>query len=246
MDDHNVYLRPPIWLPIVVAILLGGFYIQGKKIEVRDQAPATIVVTGEGKMSAAPDIAQLSFGVTTGPQASAKVAMTRLTDSMSAVLAAVRKEGIAEKDITTQALSLNPQYDWNDGRQTLRGYEAMQTLLVKVRDLDKVGEVLSAATSAGANQAGGVSFIIDDPEKGRREAREKAIEQAKEKAKVLASQLGMSLGKVKGFSEGGGVMPPMPMMARAEMMGGAMDKAIEIPVGEQDVNVQVTITYELK
>lgn len=246
IDEHTVTLRPPVWALILAIAIGGSFYIWGKNIEARDHTPATIIVTGEGKVSAAPDIAALSFGMQTGPQPTAKIAIAKLTDAMTAVLAAVKKQGIADKDIQTQALSLNPMYDWSDGRQTLRGYEAMQSLTVKVRDLDKVGDVLTAATSAGANQAGGVSFTIDDPERVRSEAREKAITQAKEKAQMLARELGMSLGKVKGFSEGGGGMPPVPMMMVRAMDGGAMGKSLPVPAGEQEINVEVTITYELK
>ena len=116
------------------------------------------------------------------------------------------------------------------------------------RSLDTVSDVLAAATNAGANQAGGVSFIVDDPEKARAEARQKAITQAQKKALLLAEQLGMRLGTLKGFSEGGGIVP-MPY-ARGGMMAieaKAMDVTpTPLPAGEEDVNVQVTLTYELR
>ena len=246
MDEHTVTLRPPVWAIFIAVLIASGAYIWGKNIETRDHAPAMIVVTGEGKMSAAPDIAELSFGMQTGPQSSAKVALSRLSDSMNAVIASVKKLGIDEKDIRTQSLYMSPVYDYTDGRQVLRGYQATESLVVKVRDLDKVGDVLTAATAAGANEAGGVNFRIDNPDAVQAQAREKAITQAKEKARVLAGQLQMSLGKVKAFSEGGGVMPPMPMMARAEMGMASDMKSVPVPAGEQEVNVQVTITYELK
>ena len=131
----------------------------------------------------------------------------------------------------------------------MRGFDASQSLRVKVRDLDTVSDVLAAATNAGANQAGSVNFVVDDPEKARAEARQEAIDQAQEKAKTLAAQLGMQLGKIKGFSEGGGYMPPV-MYGR----GGAMEmdaKAMEVaptplPPGEEEMTIQVTLTYELR
>jgi uncharacterized protein YggE len=253
MDDmRTLKIQPPIWAPIVllVAVALGGvFYVHGKKTEGEDHTPTMISVSGEGKSAATPDIAMLSFGIQIQRQTTAKEAMDKLGKGMQAILDAVEKAGVDKKDITTQGLSLNPAYDWNNGQQIMRGFDASQTLMVKVRDLDKTSDVLAAATNAGANSAGGVQFTVDDPEKARAEAREKAIEQAQAKAKVLAAQLHMHLGKLKNFSEGGGVVPPI-MYGR----GGAMaleSKAMDVaptplPAGEQEVNVQVTMTYELR
>ncbi|MBI5794482.1 SIMPL domain-containing protein [Candidatus Uhrbacteria bacterium] len=248
-DDHNLFIRPPLWLPVIVVLLGGFFYIGGKYVETRDKTTASISVSGEGKSQAMPDIAELSFGIQVQRQTTAKQAMDILGKGMEKILAAVKKAGIEDKDINTQSLSLNPSYDWTTGQQVMKGFDASQSLTVKVRDLDKVSDVLAAATNAGANQAGGVNFTVDDPEKARAEAREKAIEQAQQKAITLANQLGMSLGKITGFSEGGGSMPPI-LYGRGG--GMAMDaKAMEmaptpVPVGEQEVNVQVTITYDLE
>lgn len=252
MDEHLLKLRPPLWLPIAVALLVGGSYVAGKHIEVRGYQPVTISVSGEGKITATPDIAQLSFGVQTGPQPTAKAAMDKLQKSMNAAFEAVKALGVAEKDISVQSLWLNPSYDWSNGKQTLRGYEANQSLNVKVRDLDKVSDVLSAATNAGANQAGGVQFTIDDPQVLQAQAREKAIVNAQEKAKELAMQLGVELGDLKGFSEGGGAYP-MSYMAKDVMMmesrgmgGGGGDAGVPLPAGEQEVMVNVNLTYEVQ
>lgn len=249
MDEHLLKLRPPVWLPLLIVAIAGGSYIIGKNIEVRGPQVVTISVAGEGKVTAVPDIAELSFGVQTGPQPTAKAAMSMLEKSMTAAFAAVKALGIDEKDISTESLHLNPSYDWNNGRQTLRGYEANQSLRVKVRDLDKVSDVLSAATNAGANQAGGVQFTIDDPEKLQAEARSEAITKAQEKARELARQLGVSLGDLQGFSEGGsGVIPPMPYMAKAMMVGDAAmaEAGVPLPPGEQEISVNVNLVYEIR
>jgi uncharacterized protein YggE len=248
MDDNRVlHVQPPWWLPvtIIVAVLIGGaFHMAGKKMEAKYQAPTTIAVSGEGKASVSPDIAELSFGVQILRVPTAKDAIARLEKEMSAILAAVKKAGIPDNDIRTESLNLNPAYDWRDGEQTMRGFDSMQSLRVKVRDLDKVSDVLAAATNAGANQAGGVSFIVDDPEKPMAEARQKAIEQAQRKAQVLAEQLGMKLGRLKLFQEGTAASPPV-MYDRA--MGlGAGGGGPPIPSGQQEVQVGVTLTYELK
>jgi hypothetical protein len=247
MDEHTVHFRPPPWLPILVALILGGAFVVGKTIETRGYEPVTISVSSEGKVSAVPNIANLTFGVQTGPLPTAKDAMGKLEKNMTAVLAAVKGQGIEEKDIATQSLWLNPVYDWTAGKQVLRGYQASHNLSVKVHDLDKVSDVLTAATNAGANEIGGVSFAIDDPEALRAQAREKAITQAQEKARVLAQDLGMRLGDLKGFSEGGGLVIPVPyMMERAIGLGGEQPPSVPVPAGEQEITVEVTLMYELK
>lgn len=234
---------------VVLVLLAGGFYLTGKIIEQKDFTPMVISVDADGKVSAPPDIAVVSFGVQTGRQGTAQQAIKLLADKMQEVIDAVKKDGIEDKDISTDSLSLNPAYDWKDGQQIPRGFEANQSLHVKVRDLDKIGAILSAVTAAGANQIGGVDFTIDDPEKLQAMAREKAITKAEAKAQKLAAELGKSLKRLKGFSEGGGYTPPMPyakaniMMDRAE---GASLAAVPVPTGEQDITVSVSLTYELQ
>ena len=250
MDDtRTLQLQPPAWAPAILllaVIIGGGFFVYGKKVETKDVAPTLISVSGEGKSSATPDIAELSFGIQVQRQPTAKEAMDQLGKGMTAVFDAVKKAGIEEKDIKTESLALNPAYDWNEGKQIMRGFDASQSLRVKVRNLDTVSDVLAAATNAGANQAGGVRFIVDDPEKARAEARQEAIEQAQAKAVLLAKQLGMKLGKIKNFSEGGGSVPPIMYGREMMAMGKAADvTATPLPAGEEEVNVQVTLTYEL-
>jgi len=247
MEEKTIFFKPPVWLPIVVALILGGAFVAGQKIEMRG-SPATISVNGEGKVTAVPDIAALSFGMQTGRQATAQIAMEQLSKSMNAVIEAVKMQGIETKDIQTESLSLYPAFDWKDGEQIPRGFEANQSLRVKVRDLEKIGSVLSAATAAGANQAGGVSFTIDDPERLQTEARDLAISDAKEKALALAEKLGVSLGALKGFNEGG-MYGPTPMYEGAMMdrgMGGGGGSLIPVPTGEQEVRMSVVLTYEVR
>lgn len=245
-DSQTITLRPPVWALLFAVVLGGLFYISGKKIEMRDRTVPTIVVEGQGRAFAVPDIAQASFGVQTDTMASVKIAMDSLQKRMNAVLDAVKKAGIAKKDIRTEQFSLNPAYDWNNGFQRLRGYQESETFRVKIRNLDSVGDILSAATSAGANQAGEVAFTLDDPEATAAKAREDAIAQARAKAQHLASELGMHLGRVRAFSEN---QAPTPVPLRMEMqaMGaGVMDKSLPVPAGEQEVQSHVTITYELE
>ncbi len=249
MADQTVTLRPPVWA-LLAAVTIGGcFYLGGKHLELRhrNDVPSSVSVSGEGKVQAVPDIAELSFGVRMERVRTAKEAMERLGRDMTAVVEAVRKTGVEEKDIATEQLSLSPSYDYSAGRQQLVGYEASQSLRVKVRNLDQTSGVLSAATSAGANQAGDVRFTIDDPEALRERARAEAIQEATQKAAVLATQLGVRLGELKGYAEDryGSPQPPV-MMARglAESDAG-VGGGTPLPAGEQEVVVNVTLTYQL-
>jgi uncharacterized protein len=251
MDEKMVYLRPPMWLPVLVALVAGGMYVAGKYVETRDQSIPTISVQGEGKVLANPDIALLTFGVQTGRTRTAQAAMETLAKQMNAIIDSVKAAGVESKDINTQYLSLNPSYDYREGTRVDQGFEANQNLQVKVRDLSKISDVLDAAVSKGANNVGGVSFTIDDPEELRGQAREQAIADAQQKAEKLAADLGHPLGKFLGFSENGGY--PMPQyemrmtMDSAMGVGGATPSfAPQIPAGEQEIIVTVFLTYQLR
>ena len=243
-------IRPPLWLPIAVVLIGGSFYLAGKNIEIdaKRENPATISVSADAKVSATPDIAMLSFGVKTGRQPTAKAAMALVTKNMAAVLSAVKKLGVEEKDITTANFWLSPSYDYTSSGEIPRGFEVNQTLSVKVRDLDNVGDILTAATNAGANQAGSINFSIDNADALKADARTQAIAKAKAKAEVLAQSLGMHLGRITGFSEDGAYSPrPMMMAKTMDMgMGGGGEAAVPLPSGEQEIVSNVTITYELR
>lgn len=247
MDSTTLNLRPPLWLPVLVAVIAGGSYIAGKKVETR-LPPATITVSGESKAHAQPDIAQLQFGITTQRQKTAQDAVKMLSKDMTLVVDALKDLGIEDRDIATQSLNLRPSYDYLEGKRVNEGFEANQNLTVKVRDIDRISEVLDSAVRSGANQVGSVNFTIDDPDVLREQARAEAIEDAQERAQVLADQLGKTLGDLKGYHEGGGGHYPQPMMARMEMMGGGLDEsyAPPIPAGEEEIVVTVNLTYEVR
>ncbi len=235
--------------PLLIAVVVGGlFYLGGQYVRAENEPErATISVTGDGRTFAVPDIAEISVGVQTGRQPTAARAMEVLKERMDRVIAAVEQQGIEERDIRTENFWLNPVYDYTEGRQIPRGFEASQSLRVKVRALDRASAVLGAATNAGANQAGNIQFTLDDPDAPREEARAEAIEEAKAKARTLADQLGVRLSKIVGFQEGGSVPPPMPFMD-AYGRGGAMEAAtmeVQMPAGEQEIRVNVTVTYEI-
>lgn len=236
-------MKHALAVPLVVTLVGGGIYLAGKRMEVRSAHPATVSVTGTGKVSAKPDIAVLQFGVNTGRQASAQRTLTVLSQNMGKITAVLKELNIEDSDITTQSLWLNPAYDWIDGQQVAKGFEATQNVNVKVRDLEKIGTILTKAAGAGANQIGGVTMTIDNPEDARAQAREIALKNARMKAEALSTQLKVRLGRVVSYSDGVGNGYDNPGMMG---MGGGGGADLSVPTGSQDIVVNVTMSYEIR
>lgn len=204
----------------------------------------TIVIGAEGKVTALPDIASLSIGVTVEKKTVAE-AQKESTDKMNAIIAKVRELGVAAEDIKTVDYSIYPQYDWVDDRQVERGFRVTQGVQVKIRDLSKIGATLAAAGEMGANQVGGVAFTIDDPEELRQQARLKGLEAAQRKAQALAEAAGVKLGRVVGFSESEGYVPGPMYYESVQDQGSGGASMPSVQSGSQDVTVDVSVTYEL-
>jgi hypothetical protein len=218
-------------------------YIHGESSQ---EMPETITVSGYGRVYAAPDVAEITFGVQTGRQPTSQAAIEVLEENMNSIISAVQEAGVKAEDVSTEYLWLNPAYDWVDGQQINRGYEANQSLRVTVRDTEKVSSILGTATSAGANQVNGVNFTIDDFDALRSQAREQAITKAKQKGGEIASSLGVSLGEITGFSEGSPSMGynEYAMMGGAGGMGGGGE--VPVPGGQQEVTSTVYLTFEIE
>ena len=206
----------------------------------------SITIVGEGKILGVPDVAQIQLGYNVEKKTVAE-AQKDNTAKMNAMIEKLKKDfKIEAKDIRTVNYYISPQYNWFDGKQTLRGYSVSQDLAVKVRDLDKVSKILDAAGAIGLNQVGNLTFEIDEPEKLKQQAREKALTQAKEKAETLAKIVGVKLGKIISFSESATQPPVFGKYSLAEGMGvggGASAPAIEAGVNE--ITVTATVEYEI-
>ncbi len=209
-----------------------------------DAARDTIAISAEGKVTALPDIATISVGVQTENKA-VSAAQKENSTKMNSIIEKVKSFGVASEDIKTSNYSIYPQYDYVNGRQVERGFMVTQNIDVKVRNLDKIGEILAAVGDLGANQVGGVSFTIDEPEDLRQQARLKALEAAKKKAQALADASGVKLGKVVGFSENEGYVPSPMYYAKDAALGMGGGAAPSISSGSQDVVVNVTVLYEI-
>lgn len=221
-------------------------------------ATNTISVSGDGEVFAVPDMA--TFSVTIQEEAKdVKAAQDVATKKGNDIIAYLKKGGIDEKDIQTTDYSIYPQYDYINavcsggycppGKQTLRGFQVSQTLTVKVRDTKKAGDLLSGVGSRGVSSVSGLSFTIDNQDMLEAEARDEAIAKAKAKAEVLAKSLGVRIVRVVGFSEGGGGGPlyyAKAMSMEADGRGGVAPPSPEIPVGQNKITSNVTVTYEIR
>jgi uncharacterized protein YggE len=201
-------------------------------------------VSAHAEATRVPDVATISAGVVT-QAADANAAMQANARQMDGVMRAIRAAGIAERDIQTSGINLNPQYRYaEDQPPAITGYQASNTVRVKVRDIGKLGRVLDALVASGANQVNGPSFEIDKPEAAYDEARRAALADAQARATMYADALGVRVRRIVSIDEGGGFQPPMPMpmMARAEK-GVAYDTSVS--PGETTLSANLDVVFEL-
>lgn len=204
-------------------------------------AEATITITGEASIAAAPDMATVSLGVTT-EGATAAEAMAANSKALSAVIERLKGAGIAELDLQTSNLSLNPNWTGYESGSTpqISNYMAMNMLNVRVRDLAVLGAVLDASIADGANTLNGITFDLSAPRPVQDEARRAAMADAIAKATLYAEAAGVKLGKIASISEQQNYGGPMPVFMEAKA-------ASPVPVasGQIALQAQVTVTYEI-
>ncbi len=240
-------MKPQAFLtPIAaLAILTACTAAPQAAAQSNDASARTITVNGEGRASAAPDMAIITIGVQTqGPTAAA--ALRENSTAMSATIKQLSDLGIADKDIQTSGLSINPRYDYEKNRSNppIVGYSASNTITVRLRDLDKAGGVIDQAVQSGANNLGGISFTFSEPQPLYDAARRDAVRQARATATLLADEAGVSLGRLMTIQDGYVSSPsPRPQMARMEM---AADSAVPIAAGESSVTASVSLVYEIQ
>jgi uncharacterized protein YggE len=206
-------------------------------------AANTVTASGAGATQAAPDTAEMSFGVTT-MSPNAKSALDEASRSAEQIASAVKKQGVADEDIQTQDVSVYPQTVDQDGKQVITGYQASLNVRVKVRDISKLGEIISAANAAGANDISGPTFTIDDPAPARAEAIEEAVADARKSAEAMAKAAGKSVGEVVSMSSSDVGLVPGPMYGATGMDAAARDVPIE--PGQLDITANVVVVFELK
>ena len=205
----------------------------------------TITVSGEGRVTTIPDIAKIEVGtvIEKSTVAAAQKENTRIMNGLHDKLTGF---GVAKADMQTANYTIQPMYDWNNGKQTLRGYQVAQNLRIKIRDLDKVGDILGAAGELGANQVGGIEFTVDEPDTIKQQARVKALENAKAKAKALAEVMGVKLVRVISFGEN--VYEPTynAPYAFSKAMDSAGGAAPAIQAGSAEYVINADVVYEIE
>lgn len=207
--------------------------------------PTTLTVAAEGRVTRAPDIAEVSGGVvTSAPTAAA--AMAENTVRMNAVVAAVKKAGIADRDIQTTGLNLQPQYRYADNQPpVLTGYQVTNTVSLRLRKLGEAGRLLDTLVGVGANQIGGPNFSVDAADEALDEARVAAVKMARTRAQLYAQAAGLRIKRIVSISESGAIEPgPRPMMVMARAV--RMEAAPMVAPGEVALGVNVTMVFELE
>lgn len=202
-------------------------------------------VSATGEVARVPDLAIISAGVVTR-SATASAAIQDNAQRMERVRAALRRAGIADRDIQTSNLSLSPEYRYVENQPPqLVGYTASNQVSIRFRDIRNSGRILDALVAEGANQINGPTLTIDKPEAALDEARTRAIAVGRARAELYARALGMRVVRLLSVSESGGysVPPPMPV-AMMEARAAAADTKID--PGEQRLQVTIAMTFELR
>lgn len=211
-------------------------------------ARPSISVTGEATAALAPDMALINLAVVK-TEATARAALDGSNKAMADVLDAMKKAGVADKDLQTSGFFIQPQYDYssdNDGKPPkLLGYQVGNTLTVRLRDLSKLGGLLDTAVTLGVNQGGDIRFLNDKPEAAIDKARAEAVRDALAKAKILADAAGVALGDVLEIEDSAGVAEPVPM-ARMSMAAKESSDAVPVATGENSYRASVSVKVAIK
>jgi len=247
------------------SILIGGFlalllvaasivgFVQGTQNNVQAAAETLnqpyVRVVGTGTVTAVPDEAVVTVGVQTRA-ATAEQAVKDNGPKMQSVMAALKKQGIADADMQTQGFHVQEEYDDSrEGQAKPRGYVVTHQLKVTVQQVDRVGAVLDAAVKAGANQVHGVMFRLSKEKELQvaQQALQAAFKQAGAKARTLAEQAGGQLGRVLAVDEQMGQPPVIVQDASLRMAEHAVSDATPaVSVGQMEYEVQVSVTYQLR
>ncbi len=266
--DTNILQSEQVKKALVATLFLLCVFLGAKTISeflkydsLDNEIPYNVItVTGKGEAFAVADIANFSFSIDeeapTLPEAQKKA-----TEKGNKTLAYLKENGVDEKDIKTLSYNAGPKYEYTcspkiaygcvNGKNVIVGYTISNRVGVKVRNVEKAGELLTGIGERGAANMSELQFVVDDEEVLKAEARKLAIEDAKEKAEILAKDLGVDLDDITSFYENTNDYPMYSArsdtMMEKNMVGGAMANPIpQLPKGENKVMVSVSVTYKIK
>jgi len=242
---------PSIVQTSAVAALIGGALLMGAAAPALAQTSAdsafkatTFSLSAYGETRVAPDMATITLGVQT-EAATAGEALKANGTRMNQVMAALKKAGIAERDVQTSNLNLNAQYAYEQNQPPkLTGYQASNQVTITVRDLAKLGATVDATVNAGANTVNGISFGLTNPQAAEDAARLEAVKALQAKAELYGRATGYKAVRLVNLSEGGGYQPPVAPMPMFAMAKREMADSTSIAAGELKVRIDVSATYE--
>lgn len=203
-------------------------------------------VTGTAEATAVPDTAMVSFGVNKNSPTT-EAAKEDVNKIINQITQDLKTLGVAEKDIKTSNYSINPDYDYTNGRQTPRGYTVSANIDVRLESVERANQAIDIATRDGATQVGGVQFVLDDEEKAKleEEARKEAIEKAKKKAESIAKAAGIRLGRIVDVQENSGGNDPRPYYGTmSDTKQANPEEPTQLNPGENKIVTTVSLSYE--
>lgn len=243
-------LRSPLRLLSAALIVATSLTPLAASAHEDQRKEPVIVVSGTGDAAVAPDLAIVTLSVAE-TRKTAREALDVANGAMGKVIDALRKDGIAARDLQTSGLSIQAQYAYpqnEDGTPrppVLTGYAVSNSLTIRIRDVAKVGAVIDQAVTLGVNQGGDIRFTNDDPSKTVAEARGEAVKDAVAKARTLADAAGVKLGRILEITESAAAEDPRPMMAM-RMAKEAADGAVPVEAGENSYAVNVSVTFAIE
>lgn len=261
----NLYKAALVFLAVVSVFFVVRVMSEFRAYKNAGQGYNSITVVGHGEVSSVPDIATVSFNINKEAK-TVKAAQEAVAVVEKSSLDFLKTLEVAEKDIKTLNASFNPKYDYQQklcpqtmgadgtmmasyycgGKQVLSGYEAHESITVKVRNVDDAGKIMEGLGKLGVSDLSGPNFSIDDEDGLKAEARKQAIDDAKVKAKVLSKDLGVKLGKILSYSDNADYPRPYYGEMMATDMVSKSAATATLPKGENTITSEVTITYEIR
>lgn len=229
---------------LIAATLVGPAAALAQDGSGSSETVRSINVNGTGRVKSTPDVADVQLGVTFQGK-DAKQASNRAAAAMTEVVDSLLALGIAEADIQTTSLNLNPIYDYDDNPPNITGWQASNMVRVTVRDIEQVGEVVDTATEAGATNVNGISFRVEDPSEAQAVARSAAVADATAKANQLAADAGVNIIGVITITESGGQQPQPLYLERSFAVADSVGASTPVLPGEVELSVNVFIQYEI-
>jgi uncharacterized protein YggE len=220
---------------VAIAAFAGVLQPSGAHGAPADTTSGGITVLGSGSANVVPNRASFAFG-TVSQAATANAALAASSQSVTRVIAALKRVGVAQADIQTADVSLSPRT--NDNGDEIVGYTASNTVTATIRKIGDAGDVVDAAVGAGANQVSGPNLLAADQDAAYRNALEGAVADARAKAEALATASSSTLGKITAIVEGGGAIP-------TPLATGAKDSSVAIEPGTQKIEATVSVTFAL-